>query len=181
MFRQQGATNVFFLWNPGHYDSDKDPKDPRRFYPGDEFVDWIGLDTYQRSPTSTFADDFGLFYQDFASKQKPLMIGENASPNFAIEKSELQWTYLQGLLAEVQAGQYPQLEAYCYFDSKPKDKDNEPPDKDKPRNWILDDNNGQGKGGLAALALIGASAVFGTRPTPTPKPPPCRGKQPCQQ
>ena len=45
------------------------------FYPGNNYVDWIGIDTYQRSATATFADDFGLFYVDFSNGQyatKPL-------------------------------------------------------------------------------------------------------------
>jgi hypothetical protein len=158
LFRQAGAANVLFLWNPGYYPADGDPTDPHNYYPGNGFVDWIGIDTYQRSTTATFADDFGLFYSDFSQDQyghKPLMVGENASPNFTVHNLELQSTYLQGLLADVQAGLYPLLKAYCYFDSHPTGKTD---------NWILDDNNGQGNGGLAAFAIIGASREFSAMP-----------------
>ena len=159
LFRHAGANNVFFLWNPGDYPSDGDKKDPHGFYPGNGFVDWIGLDTYQRSTTETFADNFGLFYADFSRNEygnKPLMVGENASANFSVYNLELQWTYLHGLLDDVQAGRYPQLKGYCYFDSHP---------QGKPDNWVLDDANGNGNGGLAAFADVGASASFSAMPS----------------
>jgi beta-mannanase len=118
------ATNVVFLWNPGHYNAAGDADDPRSFYPGNDYVDWIGVDTYQRSTTATFNDDFGLFYSDFSKSQygsKPLMVGENGSqglaPNTAQNSSELKGTYLHGLLSDVQANRYSLLKGYCYFDA----------------------------------------------------------------
>ncbi len=152
LFQSAGATNVLFLWNPGHYNSDGGSDDPHGFYPGNNYVDWIGVDTYQRSASSTFADDFGLFYTDFTASQfgnKPLMVGENGALGFSQNNTELQWTYLQGLLADVQSNRYPQLKAYCYFDA--------------PGNtgaWVLDNNNGQGNGGLAAFAALAGSLLF---------------------
>ena len=157
LFRQAGAVNVFFVWNPGNYDALGDPKDPHNFYPGNGFVDWIAIDSYQRSKTAAFTDDFDRFYTDFSEPQyghKPMMVGENASYNYSQYGMELQWTYLQGLLADVQAGMYPLLKGYCYFDSVGQNGD-----------WVLDDNNGQGNGGLAALAIMGASAQFSAMPS----------------
>ena len=151
LFQSAGATNVVFLWNPGHYNVDGDADDPHGFYPGNNYVDWIGLDTYQRTTTASFDDDFGLFYNDFSGNQygnKPLMVGENGSQGFAQNSSELQRTYLQGLLSDVQANRYPLLKAYDYFDSAGNG------------NWVLDDNNGQGNGGLAAFAALAASKLF---------------------
>jgi len=152
LFQSAGAGNVLFLWNPGHYTADGDADDPHGFYPGNNYVDWIGIDTYQRSPTATFAGDFGLFYTDFSKSQygnKPLMVGENGSQNFVQNNTELQWTYLQGLLSDLQANHYPQLKAYCYFDAA-----------GSAGSWVLDDNSGQGNGGLAAFATLAASAAF---------------------
>ena len=151
LFQSAGATNVVFLWNPGHYNVDGDADDPHGFYPGNNYVDWIGLDTYQRTTTATFDDDFGLFYNDFGGSQygnKPLIVGENGSQGFAQNNSELQRTYLQGLLSDVQANRYPLLKAYDYFDSAGNG------------NWVLDDNNGQGNGGLAAFSSLAASKLF---------------------
>ena len=117
LFHQEHADNVMFLWNPGHYNDEGGPDDPHGFYPGNEFVDWMGLDTYQRSASSTFADDVEPFYTDFTASQygyKPVMIGENGSIPF--DGVEHQWDYLLGLLSDVQARQFPRLRAYCYFE-----------------------------------------------------------------
>jgi len=152
LFQSAGAANVVFLWNPGHYTADGDADDPHGFYPGNNYVDWIGIDTYQRSITATFNDDFGLFYGDFSKSpygNKPLMVGENGSQNLVQHKSELQWTYIQGLVSDVQANRYPQLKAYCYFDAE-----------GTAGSWVLDDNAGQGNGGLAAFAMLAASPSF---------------------
>ena len=152
LFQNAGAINVLFLWNPGHYDADGNADDPHAFYPGNSYVDWIGIDTYQRATTATFAGDFGLFYSNFSTGQygdKPLMVGENGSQGFVQNNVELQKIYLQGLLSEVQAGRYPLLKAYDYFDAGGSNG-----------SWVLDDNNGQGNGGLAAFTAVGASASF---------------------
>ena len=113
--------------------------------------DWIGVDTYQRTTAASFDDDFGLFYSDFGGNQygnKPLIVGENGSQGFAQNNSELQWSYLQRLLSDMQANRYPLLKAYDYFDSAGNG------------NWVLDDNNGQGNGGLAAFEALAASKLF---------------------
>jgi hypothetical protein len=166
LFRNAGATNVSFLWNASHYTADGNADDPHGFYPGNDYVDWIGVDTYQRNTTATFDGDFGLFYTDFSDSQygnKPLMVGENGSQNFVQNSSELQWTYLQGLLADVQANRYPLFKGYDYFDAVGTNG-----------SWVLDDNNGHGDGGLAAFATLAASPSFsaipageGSRPIPS--------------
>ncbi|HYL78622.1 MAG TPA: glycosyl hydrolase [Bryobacteraceae bacterium] len=152
LFQTAGASNVVFLWNPGHYTADANADDPHGFYPGNDYVDWIGLDTYQDSTSATFATNIEPFYSDFSQAQyagKPLMVGENGSQNWSEHSQEFQAAYLQGLLSDLQENRFPQLKAYCYFDSA-----------GQHGSWILDDNNGQGNGGLAAFASMAASAVF---------------------
>ena len=151
LFQDAGATNVAFLWNPGSYGADGDPSDPHGYYPGNEYVDWIGVDTYQHSATEDFAADLNPFYKDFSQSQyggKPIMAGENGSANYSQYNIELQSTYLAGVLTDIQANRFPLLKAYDYFDSG------------SPQSWVLDDNNGQGKGGLAEMAVLGASPSF---------------------
>ncbi len=158
LFQKAGATNVAFLWNPGFY-GDNANRDPHGFYPGNGYVDWIGIDTYQRSTTGTFADDFGQFYSDFSASQfgnKPLMVGENGAEGFSINNSEIQAGYLQGLLTDVKSGMYPLLKAYDYFDSP----------GNAPNNWVLDS-----QGGLAALGTLAASGSFVVGPVNTPNVP----------
>lgn len=152
LFQAAGASNVSFVWNPGHWNADGDPKDPQAFYPGNAFVDWLAIDTYQRAANGTFSDDFDLFYNDFSQPQygnKPMLVGENGGMGFSEHMAELQATYLQGLLAALKANKYPLFKGYCYFDSN-----------GTLGNWVLDDNGGKGQGGLAAFAALSASPPF---------------------
>jgi uncharacterized protein (TIGR03437 family) len=153
LFQSAGATNVVFLWNPGGY-TDGGPDDPHSYYPGNAYVDWIGIDTYQRSQTATFTSDFGEFYTDFSASQyggKPLMVGENASANQSIYDAELQPAYLNGLLADLQSNLYPLLKAYDYFDAE----------GSAPNDWVLDTP------GLSAFAAVATSPAFLPAPTLT--------------
>ncbi len=147
LFRSAGATNVVFLWNPGFGQHDASAP----FYPGNEFVDWIGVDTYQRSENATFADDFDSFYQEFSDSSyggKPLMVGENAAHAITDYGTEQQSAYLLGMLADVQMNRYPLLKAYCYFDSV-----------GNSGNWVLDN-----AGGLTTFATLAASPAFSAMP-----------------
>lgn len=150
LFASAGASNVIFLWNPGFGGSD-----PTGFYPGNGYVDWIGVDTYQRSQTATFETDFDSFYAQFSAASygnKPLMIGENGSHAFSDFGNELQSKYLFGLLGDVQANRYSLLKAYCYFDSSGNLGD-----------WVLDNS-----GGLSAFATLAVAPAFSAMPSPRP-------------
>ena len=162
LFRQVHADNVVFLWCPVKYRADGEDN-PHGFYPGNGFVDWIGVDTYQDS-TESFTADFDLFYNDFTDHRygnKPLMVGENGAlplccpstaPNCTSATNctvtEQQHSYLLGLLGAVQANRYPQLKAYNYFEQGM-----------DLHNWVLDDD-----GGMAAMETLAASAAFSPIP-----------------
>jgi len=153
LFQTAGATNVVFLWNPGHY-TDGNPDDPHGYYPGNAYVDWIGIDTYQRAQTQTFTSDFEEFYTDFSASQyggKPLMVGENASANESVYNAELQPTYLNGILADLTSNLYPALKAYDYFDGP----------GNAPDDWVLDAQ------GLRAFATAATNPAFLPAPTLT--------------
>ena len=153
LFQTAGATNVVFLWNPGHY-TDGNPDDPHGYYPGNAYVDWIGIDTYQRAQTQMFISDFGEFYTDFSASQyggKPLMVGENASANESVYNAELQPTYLNGILADLTQNHYPALKAYDYFDAP----------GNAPDYWVLDAQ------GLSAFATVATNPAFLPAPTLT--------------
>ena len=80
-FRAAGATNVQWVWAPNHNAFAK----PfiRQFYPGNAYVDWIGVDYYNKTETpKSFADDPGMqAFAAMASTGKPLMIAETGSIN----------------------------------------------------------------------------------------------------
>jgi endoglucanase len=146
LFQSAGAANVIFLWNPGNY-TGGGSGDPHGYYPGNGYVDWIGIDTYQRSQSATFTSDFGVFYNDFSASQyggKPLMVGENAAANESIYNAELQPAYLNGIVADLKANLYPLLKAYDYFDAP----------GNAPNDWVLDTQ------GLSAFAADATSPAF---------------------
>lgn len=83
LFRHHGATNVRWVWTPNVDCGGKCPF--RKFYPGNSFVDWVGLDGYNygavdRTPWLSLVDVFHHSYSAMRHlTRKPLMIAETAS------------------------------------------------------------------------------------------------------
>jgi hypothetical protein len=60
IFREEGARNVIWLWTINVTDAlDNRIPAPAPWWPGDSYVDWVGLDGYYYGPTQTFASLFG--------------------------------------------------------------------------------------------------------------------------
>jgi hypothetical protein len=57
VFRQNGATNVLWIWNP-NVNGKATVTDLQAWYPGDAYVNWIGLDGYFYNPGDTFESIF---------------------------------------------------------------------------------------------------------------------------
>jgi hypothetical protein len=73
--RRLPRANVAMLWVPQSMGSPDIPANmPGRFYPGDEYVDWVGTDFYSRFPTFEFLESF---YRTWAAgHHKPFVFGE---------------------------------------------------------------------------------------------------------
>jgi mannan endo-1,4-beta-mannosidase len=56
LFRQQGATNVTWLWTPNS--GGKHPGSLRQYWPGGKYVNWVGLDGYYYDPADRFSKIF---------------------------------------------------------------------------------------------------------------------------
>ena len=81
IFAAAGATNVGWVWSPNHRSiPDAAWNDAARYYPGDDVVDWIAIDGYDRPSMrpASFASLFGPMVEEFSGR-KPLMIAETAS------------------------------------------------------------------------------------------------------
>lgn len=83
LFREVGATNVVWVWATTAYSFRVDTtRDPRTFYPGDAFVDWIGADGYNFAPGkpgaqwNSFTTVFSRWYTWAAQRPRPLMAAE---------------------------------------------------------------------------------------------------------
>jgi hypothetical protein len=90
IFRSVGATNVLWVWAPN---ADSHPggtarssgNNWRHYYPGDRYVDWVGIDGYNwgdggGNEWESFGRIFSPVYQTYAER-KPIMIAETASVN----------------------------------------------------------------------------------------------------
>ena len=86
IFQDVGATNAFWVWAPNilfvnaRNTSEQQTADYAALYPGDEYVDWIGLDGYNdgvKSKWRSFPDLFDASYRVITQlTRKPLMIAE---------------------------------------------------------------------------------------------------------
>jgi len=90
IYGQVGATNVLWVWSPNYASwPPEDWNDYNNYYPGDEYVDWIGVDGYNWGQSSSnsnhewdsFDSLFADFFADVSSRYpgKPQMIAEFAS------------------------------------------------------------------------------------------------------
>jgi len=90
IFRQQGARNVLFVWSPNYQSWPGESwNDINAYYPGDDYVDWIGVVGYNWGHSSSnsnyrwmpFTMIFDSFLRDQAARHpsKPQMIADYAS------------------------------------------------------------------------------------------------------
>lgn len=73
VFREQNVTNALFVWNPNF--ADFGSHHYTEYYPGDNYVDWVGIDLYQYEPDSHPAGMISGVYNEYASR-KPIVIAE---------------------------------------------------------------------------------------------------------
>lgn len=100
IFQQQGVHNVTWLWDPNIlYEGSKSLE---TWYPGDQYVTWVGLDGYFGQPTDTFESVFGPSISAVrAFTTKPMFIGETGvagSTGAAQLESVFQGASLAGMI-----------------------------------------------------------------------------------
>jgi hypothetical protein len=72
IFRKRGANNAAFVWSPNV--PDVGPVPYSKYYPGDAYVDWVGVSFYSGNPVS----NLDPIYRTYASR-KPIFITEWAT------------------------------------------------------------------------------------------------------
>lgn len=119
------ADNVKLVWCPNHVSLPAESWNSlAAYYPGDQYVDWIGLDGYNWGYSSwqTFDQIFSAGYAALtALSAKPLMIGELASA--AAEGDKAEW--ITEAFAEMK-NNYPRVKLFCWFNIN------------KERDWRID-------------------------------------------
>jgi len=81
VFREAGATNVKWVWSPNQNLSGRFPF--ARYYPGDKWVDWVGVDGFNSALSTTwlsFSEIFATTYNSLIQlSSRPIMIAETGS------------------------------------------------------------------------------------------------------
>lgn len=186
-FRAAGATNVAWVWNPAYDPSDQGDASLDQlayFLPPASYVDWIGLDAYDKSGIG-FDATVSPFYQKFGSTGYAMMVaetGEQQSPLPSPSPSpdtctQAQYfadaTYsisngAQGSLstcASSHAGStgltsFPNIKAFSYFDAA-----------GPYGGWTL----ASPSPAFAAFSTMANNAYFEPNPTSAPSPTPTLG------
>jgi hypothetical protein len=117
IFAEEGAANVIWVWCPNASDVPAQPWNHwSRYYPGDAYVDWVGVDAYnwgnsqQWSKWSSLSSMIAPVYADFAER-KPIMVAETASAEQGGDKA----AWLRSVEASLQSA-FPSVAALVYFD-----------------------------------------------------------------
>jgi len=80
VFRQQGASNVTWLWAVNVIDAKRGIPSPARWWPGSSYVTWVGIDGYYLKPSWTFASLFGPTIKAIrALTLAPILISETSA------------------------------------------------------------------------------------------------------
>ena len=165
IFTAVGATNASWVWCP-FVDPGGSLTDLSSLYPGDDYVDWTGLDGYNwgtnpaaprgwRSFDQLFADSYEEITQNVAPS-KPLMISEIGSSEQGGDKG----AWIRDALARIPLA-YPQVRALLWFDKF-----------DDGMDWPIESSATAGSAfaeGIGQPAYVGAS--YGELPAGPIQPP----------
>ena len=146
VFREQGATNVKWVWAP-NVDHGEIPFG--QYFPGESWVDYVALDGYNFGTAGLGDDRWDSLYQVFASSyseitalsSKPLIISETASGEAGGNKAE--WIRT-GFLSTIPTD-FPHVAAVIWFDT------------DKEENWQINSTAAS----LSAYQEVVRSALYG--------------------
>jgi hypothetical protein len=119
IFTAVGAKNVTWVWCPNVDPGNKLANSLASDYPGDEYVDWTGLDGYNWGPSKGGWTSFSHLYDstyhaitDSIAPSKPLLIGEMGST----EKGGSKAGWISEALAEIPTA-FPKIRAMLWFDT----------------------------------------------------------------
>jgi beta-mannanase len=118
IFRQEGATNVRWVWTPNVTFYGAQPFAP--MYPGDKYVDYVGLDGYNYGTIASWArwTDFSTVFSDsydalMRLTTEPVIIAEVASVEVGGDKAA--WIN-QAFLHDIPA-RFPRVRAIIWYNS----------------------------------------------------------------
>jgi beta-mannanase len=111
---QAGATNITWVWCP-NVDPNHLYTPYSQLYPGDAYVDWTGLDGFNKGGTNwrSFATIFGSSYASLLqlAPSKPIMVSQIASEENGGSKA----AWISDMLSTQLPQNYPQIKAFSWF------------------------------------------------------------------
>jgi cell division septation protein DedD len=120
IFTEVGATNAKWVWCP-NVDPDHRFRSLSSVYPGDQYVDWTGLDGYNAGTNPNKPDRWRTFDQLFKSSyeqivntiapSKPMMVSEVGSTESGGSKA----TWIREMLSSIPVS-YPKVRGLVWFD-----------------------------------------------------------------
>lgn len=124
IFKANGADNVIWLWAPNNTDAYGNSDSILSYYPGDEYVDWVGYSGFNWGASSfisrwvTFDQITAAAYAELKKLDKPIMVTETSSASKGGNKTE--W-FKETLTKTIPA--YPEIKAVVFFHDDDKNAD----------------------------------------------------------
>lgn len=158
-FRAEGAVNVQWLWAPNYASNPADDwNDMHRYYPGDAYVDWVGLSGYNwngingRSPAQSYFDLYDAALTDLQCRYaRPIVHAEIGSAQYVSGSADAgKAAWITDAYTRLQT--YPLLRAVTWFN----DYAFHNTDQADFRVWT---NTNSGYGGSAPYAPVPANVT----------------------
>ena len=122
IYRERGVTNVSLTWIAMASSFSKDAARANSFYPGDDVVDWLGVDGYnwfnvcQSTGWRSFSTVFSAFRTWAAAHPKPIFIAEVGSAEDAADPLH-KAAWIDEMPATLQS--WPQVKGVAWFNPYP--------------------------------------------------------------
>ena len=120
IFRKAGCKNITWAFHPNSGGSNPGAWNKmKRYYPGDDYVDWIGISVYGSQRVGDrwleILDDFDLMYNELAdvSSEKPLALFEFGVTEDKPRGDKAQW--LQDVFNLLMQAQYNRIKLISYW------------------------------------------------------------------
>jgi len=116
IFEEEGADNVTWVWAPNSTDANGDVESLLNFYPGTDYVDWVGFSAFnwgtasQYSSWKPFKSMIDHPYAVLVELNKPIMISETSSVSVGGNKAEWFTNALEYDLTD-----FPEIKAIVFY------------------------------------------------------------------
>jgi hypothetical protein len=138
--------NTVWVWAPNNVDSEEAPG-ALEYYPGDEYVDWTGIDGYNWGTSQpgfewqNFDEVFRPMYTTLSALRKPIIVGETSSAEEGGNKGE----WIADIIPTLR-DDFPLIRAVVWFDV------------DKERDWRIASSSDS----MSAFRALATDPYFGS-------------------